>query len=893
MATTNFKLTKDKVTRRFSFPLRPPWDVLSAKIQSVYDIPAGRVAVSYIDSDGDVVTLSTNEELQDYYAAGLTLAHQLIRFDVVDLGALRETTSPTSTVRAIPTMGATSTQPQPNDPSSQWADEEFFDVGAEWPHYPDTRTFSGLFEGPPPPVHQSTPSELSHGFLETLKSDVSHVSKVFDSEVESDNESDIVDLSAMSPGLDKGKGRADMRPTVEEVPDEEISSDRSILCADAPQKIPVHVMDVHDHRSSRAYSERAPSVKTIIEKAISETTSSKQAYSEKAFYEQAYSDRTPTEKAPSVIADGFQPSSSSTPHMSVLSMDRSVLEASSVAEPIPDPPLAPLPTGDHVRALSPTFTTDIASLLNDLKNAFSSHPELSEGLRNIINHAGNGSYWAAHREAVSRAAASVSSEPRRSNEESRRQAEEEASRRVAEALGGLFRSFTTMTAGMRGDQGLPAAAPTPRETEARDRFEDGGSPCDSLWGSFRQTDRRGAPGGSGKRTSWGLPHYGPTQQFDWGRPLNLSSRYWGPESDTGNPFDDSAPRGPSRRRSLLGFPPQPSLSPMGRPGPPGPVPPPPPPPPHHRMHVHGHPHQRDHDRHSSRRFASDPMPPPPGADFPPPPPPPHHPNEAPRHDGLFMPLLSANPTPQELRERVEIAKQAYQMEKARYRKDREERKRDRRIQDETPQAPPAALPATIPPAVNPSPVVIPPFIPPPPPMPIVSAASSPQVASAARGSFPPLEVVNISKQSSDKPSPLKPSPPKGDKPTAQAPNPILKRVSVSAQAEAGPSGTAKQGLNGRQRSLHRITKKLADMGFTQSDYTALPQKIENQVGPKTPACKDDEDNVVTSVLEELLSMSPRSATPATTTPMRSRSPRRYSKTGSTSTSSTSVPGAWD
>lgn len=686
MATTNFKLTKDKVTRRFSFPLRPPWDALSAKIQSVYDIPAGRVAVSYTDSDGDVVTLSTNEELQDYYAAGLTLAHQLIRFDVVDLGALRETTSPTSTVRAIPTMGAG--QPNPNDPSSQWNDEEFFDVGTEWPHYPDPRTFSGLFEGPQPPAHQSTPSELSHGFLETLKSDVSHVSKAFDSEVESDNESDIVDLSGMSPGLDKGKGRADMRPTVEEVPDEEFSSDRSILCADAPQKIPIHVMDVHDHRSSKAYSERAPSVsvKAPTEKAMSEKSFSDRAYSEQAFYEQAYSDRTPTErppteKAPSFIADGFQPSCSSTPHMSILSVDRPVLEAPPAAEPVPDPPLAPLPTDDRARALSPTFTTDIASLLNDLKNAFGSHPELSEGLRNILSHAGNGSYWAAHREAVSRAAASVSGESRRSTEDLRRQAEEEASRRVAEALGGLVRSFTTMTAGMRGDQVHPTSAPreNPRETEAWDRFDDGGSPRDSLWGSFRQTDRRGgAGGGSVKRTSWGLPHYGPTQQFDWGRPLNLSSRYWGPESDTGNPFDDSAPRGPSRRRSLLGFPPQASSSPMGRsgpPGPPGPFPPPPPPPPHHRMHGHGHPHQRDHDRHS-RRFASDPMPPP-GADFPPP----HHRHEAPRHDGLFMPLLTANPTPQELRERVEIAKQAYQMEKARYRKDREERKRDRRIQE--------------------------------------------------------------------------------------------------------------------------------------------------------------------------------------------------------------------
>ena len=48
------------------------------------------------------------------------------------------------------------------------------------------------------------------------------------------------------------------------------------------------------------------------------------------------------------------------------------------------------------------------------------------------------------------------------------------------------------------------------------------------------------------------------------------------------------------------------------------------------------------------------------------------------------------------------------------------------------------------------------------------------------------------------------------------------------------------------------------MGFTETAFTSLPGKIEEQVGVSTPVSKDEEDNVVTNVLEELLSMPPQS-----------------------------------
>jgi hypothetical protein len=256
-----------------------------------------------------------------------------------------------------------------------------------------------------------------------------------------------------------------------------------------------------------------------------------------------------------------------------------------------------------------------------------------------------------------------------------------------------------------------------------------------------------------------------------------------------------------------------------------------------------------------------------------------------------MPPLSENPSPQELKERVEIAKQVYQMEKARFRKDREERKRDKRLNEEANDTPkqiksaPQAAPAA--PAAPPAGEAVPVPVVPPRPAAVASTppnknsqstkASTPQIASVARGSFPHLEVVSVSKDS-PKPSPHQ-------RTLSQSQRPLVKKAVTPPQPTAGPSGINRDGLNGRQRSLHRITKKLADMGFTPTSYSSLPAKIESQVGPVAPATKDEEDNVVTSVLEELLNMSPQSSA----TPVPSRAERRQSKIDDSS----SIPGSWN
>ncbi|KAH9843733.1 uncharacterized protein C8Q71DRAFT_11880 [Rhodofomes roseus] len=65
----NVKLTFDKTTRKLPFASQPTWVQLASRIESLYRIPAHAAAVKYTDDDGDEVTISTEEELQDYYEA--------------------------------------------------------------------------------------------------------------------------------------------------------------------------------------------------------------------------------------------------------------------------------------------------------------------------------------------------------------------------------------------------------------------------------------------------------------------------------------------------------------------------------------------------------------------------------------------------------------------------------------------------------------------------------------------------------------------------------------------------------------------------------------------------------------------------------------------------------
>ena len=86
--TLTFKLSqRDGLTRRITFSVRPTWPELSQKIHLLFSIPVEKVGVTYVDSDGDEVTLSSQEELEDYYQSTYKPG-QLVKFNVQDFTAV-------------------------------------------------------------------------------------------------------------------------------------------------------------------------------------------------------------------------------------------------------------------------------------------------------------------------------------------------------------------------------------------------------------------------------------------------------------------------------------------------------------------------------------------------------------------------------------------------------------------------------------------------------------------------------------------------------------------------------------------------------------------------------------------------------------------------------------
>jgi hypothetical protein len=64
----SFKLKKiNDVTRSANFMERPTWEDLSSRIIQLYKIESKEVSISYLDNDGDLVIIDSNEELEWFY----------------------------------------------------------------------------------------------------------------------------------------------------------------------------------------------------------------------------------------------------------------------------------------------------------------------------------------------------------------------------------------------------------------------------------------------------------------------------------------------------------------------------------------------------------------------------------------------------------------------------------------------------------------------------------------------------------------------------------------------------------------------------------------------------------------------------------------------------------
>lgn len=564
MPPTSFKFNKaGRETRRHTFTDQPTWLTLETKIAVLFDIPPGMVAVGYVDNDGDNVIVSTQDELQDYFA-NVHTPGESVKFTVVDLRELRSARGETSgmtdefdTGSGLPTMGPTMV----------------FDVDDDWQRVPG---IPNIFA-----VHSQDDLESEgHAFVETVDSSVSGSKKP--SEHSASEQSSLSSLS--HPSTERGKGK-EREPMSEQSKSTSIAS---IIENDSPRKPAVHVFDVSD---AGGLSPRIGS--TTMRSPILEPfgASSRTYFSSLVFHMVADPTHVCTKEIPvqprysafgGGAAEPFSPLGPRSPiYAADLAEQAKPLPKTPSSRPVSfhplstthsaqttprqptvpdlaDPPLAATGEGPPVTAIpnsAPSFANDVANLLDSLTAAFAAHPELSEGLRNIVRNTAQGVYFPVGRERVASAAENMrmaaentSGRIARAVENLGTTSEQEAGRRIAQSLEGVFRIIGELSTGISslsttapGGQEVPPPPPPP---EAQGQMMPGG------WPGMRIPPPPPPP-----NSFYGGPPP-PPHRFGYG--MGRFARYGRP---------------PHMRPSFSGGPGHPFAPP---PGPPPPGPPPPP-----------------------------------------------------------------------------------------------------------------------------------------------------------------------------------------------------------------------------------------------------------------------------------------------------------------------------
>ena len=372
MGPIHFKLSmSDGLTRRISFPNRPSWTELATRIHALCHIPLNRLGISYVDSDGDEVTLSSEEELRDFYNSNVDNAiqgNQLIRFRVIQLGSIRDTDNfmespPQSSTRN--TFG----RPTPF-------------VFVDHDHLP----FNDIFISSPLDREMDSP----HAFVEVVDDDM-------------DKENEFASEMDHPSSEVKGKAR-ELPPSISD----NLSSSESVIANETPKKPPIHVQ-VHGLRPMDSGTFGPPATSTP-----------------------AREPRTPTRVRPVPPSDG--PGEETQRGM---------------PEDFPDPPTPELdaPTDPNI-----SLSNDLASLLDSLNSMFLEHPEVGHHLRNLFRNVGNGAYWDSQRGSMARVAediqrvardaqSAVATGAQEMTRNVRQRAQQEAARRVTEAVGNILRAF--------------------------------------------------------------------------------------------------------------------------------------------------------------------------------------------------------------------------------------------------------------------------------------------------------------------------------------------------------------------------------------------------------------------------------------------------------------------
>ncbi|KAG6879110.1 hypothetical protein C0992_005087, partial [Termitomyces sp. T32_za158] len=552
MAPVNFKLTEpDGLTRRVVFSDKPSWSTFAQKVELLFGIPFEQVSVSYIDADKDQVTLSSQEELDDFYATSYTDG-QAVKFTVQNLpiARLQRTLSRNQSRNTIG-IGA-------------------FDIEDDWQTLPmpPTSELQGLF------LPNVFSEGQTHGFVETLDSDRDTTIK----DVGSSHRERSISSASSSPfipsigSLDKGKQKA--------VSEDDVSSTGSVIGEDAPPKPPVHVFDFQTPITPDAAFD----------------------------YPCAPAESTPKADPQTLNNAGVQ----------VVDVDQ---DATSNSKDGPTGCALPI-QNDSDSTASTSFLNDLNSFFTTFSNVIVAHPELSEGMRNILRNTLNGTYWQAHRDNMTQAVHDLARETGDAAEALRKETEDAARRRVTDALGGVFRSLSDT---LQPPHLNVSSSSGPASTQSTKKLE-------AVKPVRNETPTRpsapGAPSESNPRERQGSGH-------------------WGHMGHRGAPLPCPPPFIPFRN-------PFPHLH----------VPPPPP------------------FDESFRNFTSWPPPPPLQfpSHYPPWPPSPVGPYRAPPGPPPTMETSTphtSKPTPQELRAQVDEAKARYRAEKEKYRLDREERRHGR------------------------------------------------------------------------------------------------------------------------------------------------------------------------------------------------------------------------
>lgn len=331
----HFKLVKPgDATRKVSFPDNPTWLDLAAKVEELFRVPPEHLALVYTDNEGDKITLSSQEELTEFY----TTATGSIRFVVRDLAASHE-------------------------PSAAGDDDDHSHLGVGFKADGKAKSpFLGAGAGSGIPLMFDFADDGFHIPIDALLR-----AKAGSAYFEELGTVSRHSTPAHNDADGKGKGRAADADEVLSA----VSMDGTFAARGDEQKPPVHVFDA----------------KRDVTVTIEEQKDDPGSFLKR-----------------------------------VLDLGR------REKDPAPDPPLAPIE--DAAPKPPPkSLVRDLADLVQQLSRTVASHPELSEGVRNVLQNVSDGAYWS-----------DASGQLVNETDEAR------AGMRLADSIGDLFKTIGGLTA---------------------------------------------------------------------------------------------------------------------------------------------------------------------------------------------------------------------------------------------------------------------------------------------------------------------------------------------------------------------------------------------------------------------------------------------------------------